>query len=76
MRNFRKTINEEVFSKKIGLNPPLIVSAEEVPIISEMIDNPTENRESKAKPRIPQQQVLHDSDEEVQPENYLFSNDS
>lgn len=76
MKNFRKTLHEEVFSKKVGLNPPLIVNAEEVPIISEMVDSTPESHNLEVKSRIQHHQASHDSEEEVQPENYFFSNDS
>lgn len=79
MRNFKKTLHEEVFSKKIGQNPPLIVQPEEVPIISEVLDE-TEKLQKEEKFPLKKLQLPkvdnQESDDEVKPENYLFSNDS
>lgn len=81
MKNFSRTLHEEVFSKKIGVNPPLLLQPEEVPIISEMVDDSKQARE-KIPSRAPYKKEAvkgtggFGSDEEVQPANYLFSNDS
>lgn len=86
LTTFRKTMYEEVFSKKVGVNPPLLLHPEEIPIIAEL-DNDKEHDNHKPvdQPREP----LHarktssgtitnsniDSDDEVQPANYLFSSE-
>lgn len=74
MRNFKKTLHEEVFSKKVGLNPPLILNPEEVPIVSEVLDESVKSPNKVfSKPAIKRE--VHGSDDEVKPENYLFSSD-
>lgn len=74
MQNFNKTLYEEIFSNKVGVNPPLVVKPEEVPIISEVIgegaDPKIEVLAALAFSKIPE---INDSDEEVLPANYLFS---
>lgn len=79
MKNFKKTLHEEVFGKKIGQNPPLLVNPEEVPIISEVLDEPGKASSENftkvfTKPALTKSEIH--SDDEVKPENYLFSNDS
>lgn len=77
MKKFSRTLHEEVFSKKVGINPPLLLKPEEVPIVSEVI-----NDFGQSKPIIhdnPNVEQLHqnlhvESDDEVSPENYFFSN--
>lgn len=81
MKKFSRTLHEEVFSRKVGVNPPLVVLPEEVPIISEVINDfdkdprkPEQLNNLNMKPF--EESQLIDSDDEVQPENYFFSNDS
>lgn len=77
MKKFRQTLHEEVFSKKIGENPPLILNPEEVPIMSEILPEANENRNREIKNErqieLPKEVT---SDDEVQPQNYFFSNDT
>lgn len=87
MKSFSRTLHEEVLSKKVGVNPPVgIVRPEEVPIISEMINesdkgqcNLQSSRESQINSRnefvAPTKNNQLDSDDEVQPENYFFTKD-
>lgn len=85
-KEFQKTLHEEVFSKKVGLNPPLILKPEEVPIMAEIVDeaNQSNRRESvpsqKTPYRVKVEQAatskIAESDEEMEPANYLFSKDS
>jgi len=87
MKSFSRTLQEEVFSKKVGVNPPVgIVQPEEVPIISELISGSDKgqcmiesSRESQNNSRngfvAPNKKDQHDSDDEVHPENYFFTND-
>lgn len=75
LKDFRKTLHEEVFSKKIGQNPPLIRKPEEVPIseevpIAELVDD-TQNLQ-KPITKCLREGKAEDSDDEVQPENYFF----
>lgn len=83
LKTFRKTLYEEVLGKKIGQNPPLILQPEEMPIAAEVVGDSQNviKRESiddtlaiKVQPK--KEIKTEDSDEEIQPENYLFSNDS
>ena len=78
MKNFKKTLHEEVFSKKVGENPPLILNPEEVPIIADVHDEPGKNnRQQVAKAFAkPKPKVETASDDEIKPENYLFSSDA
>lgn len=48
MKKFQIEIHEAVFSRKIGVNPPLIRKPEEVPIISEVVDDNKASDESGA----------------------------
>jgi hypothetical protein len=83
MNNFRKTLHEEVFSKKIGDNPPLMLKPEEVPIFSEVLDdsNKTEKKfDTKASNFHAKKETIKDvkkdSDDEIKPVNYLFSDEA
>jgi hypothetical protein len=78
MKTFKSTLHEEVFSRKIGENPPLILKAEEVPIIGEILDESGKAQSDKIfKEQIrPPIKIEAESDDEVKPENYLFSNDT
>lgn len=81
MKNFSKTLYEEVFSQKVGVNPPLIVKPEEVPIISEVLEDKSDKKTSIDKSRAFVSPTKSDdsqeakSDDEVLPANYLFSSD-
>lgn len=87
IKNFSKTLHEEVFSKKVGVNPPLLLQPEEVPIISEMVDDQMDQKKNSkpnnySNPSSSPQKKQHSrgaqvlgSDDEVQPVNYLFSSD-
>lgn len=79
MKSFRKTLLEEVFSKKVGENPPLILNPEEVPIIADVLDDSKKNEKEKfakvfAKPKAKGEII--GSDDEIKPENYFFSSDT
>lgn len=74
MQNFNKTLYEEIFSHKVGVNPPLVVKPEEVPIISEVIGEGADPKiEVLAALAFWKNPEINDSDEEVLPANYLFS---
>lgn len=80
MQNFSKTLHEEVFNPRVGVNPPLIVKPEELPIISEVIGEGAEQIvEAVSSPSVPfstnpkSRHEITESDEEVLPANYLFS---
>lgn len=73
MRDFKRTLYEEVFSRKVGVNPPLILKPEEVPIISEVVDDASKIYHQER--LSPLKQKATRSDDEVKPENYFFSND-
>lgn len=80
MKTFSKTLKEEVFSRKIGVNPPLIVKPEEVPIVSEVI-NDSDKGQCKPETSVktfnnshekPAKDQHIDSDDDIEPENYFF----
>ncbi|CAO1302541.1 unnamed protein product [Diamesa tonsa] len=85
LNEFRKLLHEEVFSKKTGINPPLIKNPEELPLMAELplendevvavpVINPVQNQPQTTKPCQPSAHIECDDDEmEVRPENYLFS---
>lgn len=82
MKDFKKTLHEEVFSKKVGVNPAFIVNPEEVPIIAEVVnDGPAPAAVADSSELHPKKQnkILSQStitsDDEVKPENYFFSSD-
>lgn len=78
-------LHEEVFSKKVGINPPFIKNPEELPLMAELplekdvvaavpVKNPVQNQPQTTKPCQPSVHNDCDDDEmEVRPENYLFS---
>lgn len=78
-------MHEEVFSKKVGINPPLIKNPEElslmagIPLESEKLTDvpvktPDQIQPQTIKPNHPSAHNEGDDDEmEVRPENYLFS---
>ena len=80
MKTFSKTLKEEVFSRKIGVNPPLIVKPEEVPIVSEVINDSDKSQckpETSVKPfnnshEKPVEDQHIDSDDDIDPKNYFF----
>lgn len=80
MKTFNQTMYEEVFSKKIGNNPPLLLNPEEVPIIADLdeannrksADQPREALQAKSSALPISNTASCDSDEEIKPENYLF----
>lgn len=84
MKEFKKTLHEEIFSKKVGVNPAFIVNPEEVPIIADVVNDgepasqattdsvPSKNSQNSNK--ILSQSTIT-SDDEVQPANYFFSSD-
>lgn len=83
-KEFTKTLSEEVFSKKVGQNPMFVVKPEEIPIISDILND--ENQKVKVEASSseiqPQQEIVNevadmndDSDDEeteIAPENYFF----
>lgn len=84
MKNFTRTLYEEVLSRKVGVNPPLVMNAEEVPIISEIIDDRVQQTGNTNEPptlaeayKPVQMLESNDSDEEsiIRSGNYLFSID-
>lgn len=82
MRDFKKTLHEEVFSKKVGVNPAFIVNPEEVPIIAEVVnDGPAPAAVADSSKLNSKSQTINfsqstiTSDDEVKPENYFFSSD-
>jgi hypothetical protein len=84
LRNFKKTLHEEVFSRKVGENPQLILSPEEVPIIAQVLDESPNRQKTENHSQSPYKQdkrtenhsQVGNSDEEIKPTNYFFSNDS
>jgi hypothetical protein len=84
-KEFSKTLKDEVFSKKIGQNPLLMVKPEEIPIISDILnednrkvggEKPQQLKESDTKERRSKVNVsfsLSDNDDdEIAPKNYFF----
>jgi hypothetical protein len=80
MKAFNQTMYEEVFSRKVGNNPPLLLNPEEVPIIAQLdeannpksADQPLEALQATSSAQPICSNVSGDSDEEIKPENYLF----
>ncbi|CRK86526.1 CLUMA_CG000262, isoform A [Clunio marinus] len=70
MKNFKRILHEEVLSKKIGENPPLILEPEEVPMISESVDGTVNETEEETKAKI----NFSDNDkrDDYKPINYFF----
>ncbi|XP_070500506.1 box C/D snoRNA protein 1 [Chironomus tepperi] len=80
-KEFVKTLQEEVFTRKVGENPMFIIKPEEVPIFADVLNDDNQKQaESSGNPQqSPTKSVITkdtdakpDDDEEIQPENYFF----
>lgn len=82
-KQFLKTLHEEVFARKIGQNPMLVVRPEEIPVIAKIIEDEVQqanikshqyNHEVKDTPKKHDNDNVDDcSDNEIAPENYFFT---
>lgn len=80
-KEFVKTLQEEVFTRKVGENPMFIIKPEEVPIFADVLND--DNQKQATSSGNPQQSPIKsviakdtdakiDDDEEISPENYFF----
>lgn len=85
-KEFSKTLQEEVFNKKVGQNPMFILKPEEIPIIAEILNQEEDNQKQVGDLRQPFQpeMITHkinattshgysDDDDDIRPENYFFT---
>ncbi|CAG9797445.1 unnamed protein product [Chironomus riparius] len=78
-KEFVKTLQEEVFTRKVGDNPMFIVKPEEVPIFADVLNDDKEVKNTGNSQQSPTKlavvkdtDVKVDDDEEISPQNYFF----
>ena len=78
-KEFVKTLQEEVFTRKVGENPMFIVKPEEVPIFADVLNDDKEAKNSEYSHQSPTKSAIIkdidakvDDDEEISPQNYFF----